>query len=184
MSAVVRTVMAMELLPATLEPLGRHLTDAQTYDYAPMPLYGAMLYLNAGREVVASVCRSRSSEDQIAWRVAWLTGDLLGYATVSKQAPSWDAESGDQEPDDSEAWVRPIKEVVQLGIRLLNHRHAGSMVRERWVSDPCPVVTWADGAQLALPLFDGVPEAREREAIDAFATALRSRLWRQVPASS
>ena len=160
-----------------LEPLGRHLTDAQTYDYAPMPLFGAILYLNAGQEVAASICRSRLSEGHITWRVVWLTDGLVGYASVSKEAPSWDAESDDQEPDDSDAWVRPIKEVVQLGTRLLNHRQAGSMVREHWVSDPYPVVTWADRAQFALPLFGGAPEAREREAIEAFAIALRSRLW-------
>jgi hypothetical protein len=173
---VAPSVRVMDLQAEPLQALGPHLVDAETYGYAPMPLYGALIYLNAGEDVAASVCSVRSSEDLVTWRLVWLTNNLLGFASVSKRAPSWDAESPDQVPDDSTAWVRPVRDVAQLGTKLLNHRQVSAITR-RWASDPYPTIRWADGTELALPLFDEAPQMREREAIQVFASELRSRLW-------
>lgn len=140
-----------------------------------MPLYGVIAYLNAGQEIVGAVCSAMASNQIMTWRVAWLTGELLGFAEVSMLADAWTAESEDQVPSDSSAWARPLRDVVGLDTRLLNHPHVGAF-GSRWAAGIYPAATFTDGMQLRLPLFDTLPGPREQKAVDTFAQALRRRV--------
>lgn len=175
MSAMSSTVANVDLTPEQLESIGRHLVDAESYDYAPMPLCGAIAYLNAGQEIASAVCSSETSNEIVKWRVTWLTGELIGFAEVSKLADVWTAESDDQVPGDSSAWARPLRDVVVLGTHLLDHEQAGAF-GNRYATNIYPVIRFADGTDLRLPLFDSPSGTRERDAVSVFAKELRERL--------
>ncbi|MBM0125359.1 hypothetical protein [Pimelobacter simplex] len=134
-----------------------------------------MAYLTGETEVDASVCRSESSDGSVCWAVAWIAGPLVGFATVSKVASNWDGHSPDQKPDDSEAWVRRLDQVVRLGAHSLNFESLGPF-GQRWESSMSPVVQWADGSELSLPVFGNTPKGRERVAIDKFSAVLRTKV--------
>jgi hypothetical protein len=151
---------------------------------APYAVRGSMLTLTGGawpRDVLLS--RAKDGEST-TWRVAWISGSLVGYVSLTGADSDWSADSDyyadandveHVEPVAESAWTRPVASISAVSLAKVDARiETDRFNRERrklWRAST--VFAFLDGEHFTVPLFPERPaRPGETETDFAFAQAL------------
>lgn len=143
-------------------------------EHAPVEVFAAMLSMAAPKDVVATVTTRSEKDAGTEWRTVWLTETRLISCNAVAQRRGWDFGSHVHVNVDAsiDAWSCRIDDVVSLSVT------ESSVWKDfgRTYAAVGSVIAMRGGKTLAMPLFGGIPDAREIDDVEAFVEALANRL--------
>lgn len=155
--------------------------DPEAGAYAPVALWACMSSLTGGADPIAAMVERRIKDGSTEWRALWLIDNTLAYGSVVKGKEGWSAHSeapGDDQPDATTGWSRPIRGICAVEIADARCRHV-----EGW-SDSGKVWTWSSAARIVfkegesvdLPPFGEAASDDADARVQEFLKELTSRL--------
>lgn len=143
---------------------------------APVVLWGCVGSLACGQEPEFTLAEADIRDGQTRWRLLWVTETKIVYVDAMKARNDWSAYDGDSDEgiiDELVAWARPRDSIVTVSLDSASARHVRdySKGEKTWHWDAAHRVTFRDGTDIALPLFE---QYRSNEHESAIAELVRS----------
>lgn len=145
-------------------------TDPHQQVTAPLVLWGCVGSLAGGQEPDFTLAESKVANTQTRWRLLWVTKTDVIYVDAMKKCVGWEAHdlhSQEGPIDDLVAWSRPRDSIMTVSLVSAAARRVRNTGEAEfsWEWQAKHRVTFQDGTELNVPLFERTREVEEEQAL-------------------